>query len=184
MLRLQDNPPIVWPIAAKLSEVRSAWSVAYCRPRQEKALAADLCRHEVPYFLPMIQRETSSGGRRRQNLYPLFPSYLFFAGDERERLAALRTERIVRIIEVSKDEQSNFRKEIASLETALRHFPDSIELYPRLVPGARVRITSGPMRDMEGIVLQAQNKRKLWLGVSVLGVGATVEIHADLVAAK
>jgi hypothetical protein len=40
------------------------------------------------------------------------------------------------------------------------------------------------MRDIEGIVLRAQNKRKLWLGVSVLGVGATVEIHADLVAAK
>jgi len=49
MLRLQDNPPIVWPIAAKLSEVRSAWSVAYCRPRQEKALAADLSKADNPF---------------------------------------------------------------------------------------------------------------------------------------
>jgi transcription antitermination factor NusG len=57
-------------------------------------------------------------------------------------------------------------------------------LYPRLVPGALVRITAGPMKDVEGVILQAQNKRKLWLGVSVLGVGATVEIHADLVEAK
>jgi transcription antitermination factor NusG len=184
MIQLQDNPPIIWPLKAQLAEVHSAWSVAYCKPRQEKALAADLCRHEVPYFLPMVQRETSSGGRRRQNLYPLFPSYLFFAGEERERLATLRTERVVRIIEVSKEEQRRFREEIAALETALRHFPDSIELYPRLVPGARVRITSGPMRDVEGVVLQVQNKRKLLLGVSVLGVGATVEIHADLVETK
>jgi transcription antitermination factor NusG len=184
MLRPQDNPPMIWPLGARLSEIDSPWRVAYCKPRQEKALATDLRRREIPYFLPMVQRETSSGGRRRQNLYPLFPSYLFFASDERERLAALRTDRIVQVIEVNEAEQSRFRQEIASLEIALQHFPDSIELYPRLVPGARVRITSGPMRDIEGIVLQAQNKRKLWLGVSVLGVGATVEIHADLVEAK
>lgn len=40
------------------------------------------------------------------------------------------------------------------------------------------------MKDVEGFVLQSQNKRKLWLGVSVLGVGATVEIHSDLVEVK
>jgi hypothetical protein len=184
MLRLQDNPPMIWPQSTKLSGIRFPWSVAYCKPRQEKALAADLCRLDVPYFLPMVQRETSSGGRRRQNLYPLFPSYLFFAGQERERLAALRTDRIVRIIDVNQSEQPRFRQEIAALDVALQLFPDSIELYPRLVPGVRARITAGPMKDVEGIVLQSQNKRKLWLGVSVLGVGATVEIHADLVEAK
>ena len=184
MLRLQDNPPMIWPATTKLSEIHVPWSAAYCKPRQEKALATDLCRLDVPYFLPMVQRETSSGGRRRQNLYPLFPSYLFFAGQERERLAALRTDRIVRVIDVDPAEQTAFRQELASLEIALRHFPGSIELYPRLVPGVRVRITAGPMNDVEGIVLQAQNERKLWLGVSVLGVGATVEIHADLVETK
>ena len=184
MLRLQDNPLMVYPLGYRLSEIDAPWRVAYCKPRQEKALAADLRRREIPYFLPMVQREISSGGRRRQNLYPLFPSYLFFAGEERERLAALKTERIVRLIEVNESEQLRFRQEIASLESALQHFPGSIELYPRLVPGARVRITSGPMRDVEGIVMQAQNKRKLWLGVNVLGVGATVEIHADLVEVK
>src|SRR5690242_16983199 len=101
MLRLQDNPPMIWPRSTKLSDIHLPWSVAYCKPRQEKALAADLCRLDVSYFLPMVQREISSGGRRRQNLYPLFPSYLFFAGKERERLAALRTDRIVRIIDVN-----------------------------------------------------------------------------------
>jgi transcription antitermination factor NusG len=184
MLRLQDNPPMIWPPSTAVGDIDAPWSVAYCKPRQEKALAVDLCQRNVPYFLPMVKRETSSGGRRRVNLYPLFPSYLFFAGQERERLAALRTDRIVHIVDVSLAQQRTFRQEIASLEIALRHSPDSIELYPRVVPGAHVRITSGPMKDVEGVVLQAQNKRKLWLGVSVLGVGATVEIHADLVETK
>ncbi len=184
MIRLADNPPLYWPELGSVTEATQSWSVAYCKPRQEKALAWDLCRREVNYFLPMVLRETSSGGRRRRNLYPLFPSYLFFSGGEAERLSILKTDRVVRLIEIGESEQQRFREEIKALETALECFPDTLELYPRLVPGAQVRITAGPMKDIEGIVLQSHNKRKLWLGVSVLGVGATVEIHADLVEAK
>jgi transcription antitermination factor NusG len=181
MLTLRENPPITWPGTVPLAEITDPWSVAYCKPRQEKALAWDLYRKEIMYFLPMVYRETSSGGRRRRNLYPLFPSYLFFVGGESERLSALKTERVVRLVEISDPEQPQFRREIASLETVIRECPGTLELYPRLVPGARVRIKAGPLRNVEGVVLQSDNKRKLWLGISALGVGATVEIHADLV---
>jgi transcription antitermination factor NusG len=181
MLTLAENPPMTWPVKGPLSQSAQAWTVAYCKPRQEKALGWDLCRRDVSYFLPMVVRQTSSGGRRRRNLYPLFPSYLFIAGDESARLSALRTDRIVKFIEVGESEQTRLRREISSLEAALRNRPESLELYPRLIPGNWVRITSGPMKDIEGVVVQVHNKRKLLLGVSVLGVGATVEIHADLV---
>jgi transcription antitermination factor NusG len=181
MLRLQDNPPATWPLDTVLTEIEGAWTVAYCKPRQEKALAWDLIDREVSYFLPLIKRETSSGGRRRRNFYPLFPSYVFFVGREQERLRVLRTDRVVRLIEISQAEQERFRDEISVLAQALESCPETVEVYPRVVPGARVRITSGPLKDVEGVVIQAENKRKLWLGVSVLGVGATVEIHADLV---
>lgn len=184
MLKLASNPPMMFPAGASPAEIAARWTVAYCKPRQEKALAWDLVRKQVTYFLPMVLRETSSGGRRRRNLYPLFPSYIFLAGDEAERLAVLKTDRTVRLIEISEAEQPRFRREIAALDMAVEHAPKSLELYPRLVPGALVRITAGPMKDIEGVVLQAGNKRKLWLGVSVLGVGATLEIHADLVAAE
>lgn len=181
MIRLKDNPPMSWPTAISLVDVSDRWAAAYCKPRQEKALAWDLMRLQINYFLPMVLRETSSGGRRRRNMYPLFPSYVFFAGDEQQRLRVLKTERVVRLIDVADVEQSQFRKELSSLEKAIECCPGSIELYPRIVPGAVVRIVTGPMKNVEGVVLKAHDKRKLWLGVSVLGVGATVEIHADLV---
>jgi transcription antitermination factor NusG len=184
MFSLAENPPMVWPIGEPLSARKETWTVAYCKPRQEKALGWDLYRRDVGYFLPMVIRQTSSGGRRRKNLYPLFPSYLFIAGDDAARLSALRTDRIVKLIDVNATQQARLRYEIAQIETALEQQPESLELYPRLVPGRWVRIKSGPMKDVEGVVVDAGNKRKLLLGVSVLGVGATVEIHADLVEAN
>jgi transcription antitermination factor NusG len=183
MLTIAQNPPITWPENLDLAGDDQLLTVAYGKPRQEKALAWDLCRKEIPYFLPMVYRETVSGGRRRRNLYPLFPSYLFFAGGEAARAAALRTDRIVRIVEIDDSQRPQFQQEMASLQIAVQNFPESIKLYPRLVPGARVRVTAGLMKNIEGIIIQSENKKKLWLGVTILGVGATLEIHADLVEA-
>ncbi len=181
MLRLQDNPPMKLPSLATLDLAPGRWTAVYCKPRQEKALARDLCRREVPYFLPMIYRETSSGGRRRRNLYPMFKSYLFFAGADRERLEVQKTNRHVQLVEIDSASQPSFRREIGSLELALRTAPRVVNLYPQLVTGKRVQITGGPMKGAEGIILSANNLTKLWIGVTLMGAGATVEIHADLV---
>lgn len=174
---------MTWPEVDSLAEITAPWTVVYCKPRQEKALAWDLHRKGISYFLPMVLRETSSGGRRRRNLYPLFPSYIFFAGTKDDRLEVLKTERTVHLIDVDEPERPIFQREIASLEKTLRHCPESLELHPRLIPGAHVSIGSGPLKGVEGIIVDARNKRRLWLGVSVLGVGAIVELPADLVTA-
>jgi transcription antitermination factor NusG len=188
MLGLKANPPIAFSAAAIADRLDARdwalpWTAAYCKPRQEKALAWELRKLGVSYFLPMVLRETSSGGRRRKNLYPLFASYLFMAAGEHDRLAALRTQRVVKFIEVDHAEQTQFCEELASLETVLRLDPASVELHPRLVKGARVRVVAGPMKNVRGIVIEALPNRKLWMGITTLGVGATVEIPADLVIA-
>lgn len=182
MLRLQDNPPQLWPADkfASHAAIGRTWFAAYCKPRQEKALAWDLHHKGVPYFLPMVVRETSGGGRRRRNLHPLFPSYLFVAGSEAERLAVLKTDRTVRLIEPIGAAQAQLGRELAAIETALRLSPDAIEMYPRLAAGARATIRSGPLKGFEGVILDVERKSKVWLGVTALGAGVTVEIHADL----
>jgi len=169
------------PSLATLSAAPGSWTAVYCKPRQEKALAWELCRLEVPYFLPLLLRETSSGGRRRRNLYPMFKSYLFFAGEDQQRLAVLKTNRLVQLLEINAAAQPSFRREINSLELALRTAPEDLELHQQLVTGKRVQITGGPMKGAEGIILNANNLTKLWIGVTMMGAGATVEIHADMV---
>lgn len=185
MLRLADNPPITYSaaVASGLSELdwERTWRVAYLKPRQEKSLAKDLIERGVTYFLPMVLRETSSGGRRRKNMYPLFPSYLFFAGDEDARLACLRTDRTVQLLEPDGENQRRMREELRSLSLVMDNHPDDVELYNALQPGSHVRVKSGPMRDVEGTILKSGSSTKLQLAVTLLGVGVVVEIHPDLV---
>ena len=156
------------------------WSAAYTKSRQEKSLAADLLERGVPYFLPMIERVIVSGGRRRRGLHPLFASYIFFQDDETSRLSLMRTNRVVQVISPSDAEQSRFRMEMQSLEKALLACPGKIELHPRVVNGARVRILSGAMKGIEGLVVQSNNRSKIWLQVTALGTGVLVEVPTDL----
>jgi transcription antitermination factor NusG len=185
MLQLSANPALSWSRhgGEQLTEDdwRQPWFVAYTRPRQEKALAHDLRRLEVTYFCPLVMRVTSSGGRRRRNMYPLFSSYLFFAGDEAARQACLRTDRLVQVIEPLPAEQSRLRAELSSLLAVLQNAPNRVELNRHLQPGVRARIKAGPLRGVEGTVIESERACKLQLAVSLLGVGAVVEIHADLV---
>lgn len=168
------------PGLGNLLDVTGNWTAAYCKPRQEKALAWDLSRVEVPYFLPMLLRETYSGSRRRRNLYPMFKSYVFFAGEDRERLLVNKTNRTVGFVEIEPAAQDAFRREINSLEIALRAAPKDLELYPQLVTGKRVAVIGGPMKGAEGVILNAENPARLWVGVTMMGAGARLELHADL----
>ena len=40
------------------------WRVARTKPRQEKAVARHLWEKEVPFYLPLLRKETRIGGRR------------------------------------------------------------------------------------------------------------------------
>jgi len=181
MLKFKDNPPITLPSLPSVLDAPGDWAAVYCKPRQEKALAWDLCRLEVPYFLPMLERVTHSGGRRRRNMYAMFKSYLFFAGEEEQRLAVLQANRHVRFVPIDPAAQPSFRRELGSLEIALCSATEKIELYPQLVVGRRVLVISGPMKGAEGTILDAADVTKLWVGVTMMGTGVSVEIHADMV---
>jgi transcription antitermination factor NusG len=189
MLQLADNPPMMFSAVTRGESLADAdwghaWAIGYTKPRQEKCAARDLQEAGVSYFLPMRLRETLSGGRRRRNLYPLFASYIFLPDDEPSRLTALRTHRVVGFVPVKPPEQPQLQKELAQLARALEECPDTVDLYPRLTPGAPVVVTAGAMKGVEGVVIDADRKKKVLLAVTALGVGITVEIHADLLASR
>src|SRR5687767_9709054 len=92
MLTFSDNPPALLPGLDHIDHTAGPWWVAHTKARCEKAFAADLLARRMAYFLPMLDRVSVSGGRKRHVLMPLFPSYVFFAGEAADaRYRALAT---------------------------------------------------------------------------------------------
>jgi transcription antitermination factor NusG len=111
---------------------------------------------------------------------PLFPSYVFLKGGLDRRLALLTTPGIHSLVScagqpavIRPDEMDALRR---AAESRLRAEP-----HPFLKCGDWVRVKSGPLAGVEGILLRKKNLSRLVVSVEMLGRAAAVEIDGFLV---
>jgi transcriptional antiterminator RfaH len=176
MLKLEDNPPAVFPEVSDITDIYGDWWVARTKSRSEKVLAQILCRREIPYFLPLVEKISKRRGRRIKSLLPLFSGYLFFCGDQETRHQVLTTNKTAQLLDVV--DQDTFVHDLSQIHRALNAgLP--IDPHPELTPGKRCRVIAGPLEGAEGILLRRKNLVRILLQVEILGQAAAVEIDAD-----
>jgi transcription antitermination factor NusG len=177
MLKLSENPPIIWPDVESIRDFTGQWWVVHTRSRNEKALAHDLISKNISYFLPMSWKISRRSRRKVRSLLPLFGGYLFFCGQENQRVELLKTNRVANLIEVNN--QQKLLDELIQINQALRA---GVPLTPHnyIKTGQRCRIIAGPLIGMEGIVVRSKNAIRLVLQIDMLGQAASVEIDVDI----
>ena len=149
------------------------WWAVYTKSRQEKALARQLLRSEVPFYLPLVPKENIVRGRRIRSHVPLFGGYVFLFAQEDERVQALMTNRISRILSIT-DQEGLYRDLKQVRHLIATDAPLTIER--RLLPGQRVRVKAGAMMGLEGTVLSRRGDCRLLVAVNFLQQGASVAI--------
>jgi transcription antitermination factor NusG len=179
-LKPSDNPPSCYPEGVFDLKIGDAgpWWVARTKSRQEKALAWDLKKSGVKYYLPFVPRQQRCRRRLRMSLVPLFPGYLFFRGTVLEWQRVLRTGRIAQVLEVK--DQGILHKQLSdlSLVMAAQERPELCDLVKKR---RKARIVYGPFAGVEGIVEQLKNKVRLILCVDAINLAVRVEIDIDQV---
>ncbi|MGC3968222.1 MAG: hypothetical protein QM775_12880 [Pirellulales bacterium] len=98
---------------------------------------------------------------------------MFVYGDDETRRTALTTNCVSRCLEVADGvalthDLRNLRGLIAG--------GAAVTLEAKIEAGTRVRIRSGPFRDLEGIVIQRRGTTRLLVAVRFLQQGASVEL--------
>lgn len=178
MLKASENPPIAWPEEQTISEFVGQWWVAHTKSRNEKALAQDLIRKNISYFLPMAWKVQRQRGRKIRSLLPLFTGYLFFCGDEKQRIELLQTNRVANLIEVKN--QQKLLSELSQIRQALQA---GVPLTPHkyVKAGQQCKVIAGPLADLKGTVLTTKNVTRLVLRIDMLGQAASVEIDTDMI---
>jgi len=180
LLKISENPPIIWPEEKTICDFTGQWWVAHTKSRNEKALAHDLIGKGVSYFLPMTWKVQRKSRRTIRSLLPLFGGYLFFCGKENSRLEVLRTNRVANVIEVKN--QQKLVDELMQIEQALRAGAPLVP-HKYLKAGQRCRVVAGPLMDLQGLIVRAKNAARLVLQVDMLGQAASVEIDTDMIEA-
>ena len=151
--------------------------VLWTKPRQEKAVARFLEATEVEFYLPLVPRVSFIRRRKVVSEVPLFPGYVFAAGELEDGYAAISTKRVCQVLQV--EDQRQFVSEIDQIRHALGA-GGALDLYPFAVIGRRCRVTRGPFMGLEGTITDRLGPTRLVLQVGILGQGAALEIDIDL----
>ena len=149
------------------------WYVLHVKPRTEKAVNDHLAILRVFHYLPLVKRETKVQRRKVVRYLPVFPGYVFARLFPEERMTMLRTQHIVRTIEVT--DPRRMIHQLRQVEHACR-LPADIRQAESFAAGEYVKVVSGPLRGLEGQVKRVGAHTSLVLTVDILGraIEATV----------
>jgi transcription termination/antitermination protein NusG len=177
MLKPEENPPIIWPAATSLKDFPGTWWVAHTKSRNEKALAWQMHKKNISYFLPLTEKVYKKSRRVMRSMLPLFSGYVFFCGSEEDRLEVLKTNRVASLLEVK--DQHHLIDELSPIEKALQSGA-VLAPYNYIKAGQLCKVIAGPLMGTEGLAVSEQNKTRLVLQVDILGKATCLEIDAAL----
>ena len=150
---------------------------AYTVANHEKRVAEQLIQRPVEFFLPLYASMRKWKDRRVTLDLPLFPGYVFVQIALRDRLKVLQIPGVANLVSFGGTPVALPEGEIEALRTSLGSgLP--VEPHPFLTAGRRVRIKSGPLAGLEGIVIRRRNRLRLIISLALIHCAASVEVEA------
>lgn len=154
------------------------WYVVRVRANAERQVARGLAGRGVEVFLP-IQSRMSRGKRAAGRIeIPLFPGYLFAQFDTRSALPVLMCPGVVHILSRGSTPEPVDPDELYALQSVTR-LAQSVEALPTFTVGQKVRITGGPLADVQGVVLRDNGRERLVVSISLLHRSVIAEVERE-----
>jgi transcription antitermination factor NusG len=151
------------------------WHALYTRHQHEKPIARILSNKGHEVFLPLCPVTHRWRDRTKQLWLPLFPCYVFIQGGLDRQLQILNTPGVFAIVGWTGHPAMIPNEEIEAVrqmvESSIR-----VEPHPYLNCGDPVRVISGPLQGLTGILTRKKNLFRLVVSVEMLGRSAAVEI--------
>src|ERR1700674_5199844 len=156
------------------------WYALYVRSRHEKTVEISLRSKGYNVFSPSYRTKRKRVDRIAEIEVALFPGYVFCQFDQNKRLPILITPGVVGVVGRGNRPEPVDDTEIDSIRTVALA-GRSVQPWPFLKLGQRIRMQSGPLTGVEGIFLRVQDKDHLVVSVTLLQRAVSVVIERDSV---
>lgn len=155
-----------------------SWWVCHTKPRCEKKFASLLTAERMAHYLPVVTNVRRYGNRERTSTLPLFPGYVFARVPNERKARIYQLDLLARTLPVTNEPA--FLHQLADVQRVVSSGFE-VTLHPLFKKGAPVRVVSGPLRGLEGVIDDATNPRGIIVTVDVLQQGLHVSLSmADL----
>lgn len=156
------------------------WFALQVRTRHEQGVASHLGSIGFEWFLPLYKCRKRWSDRIKESEVPLFPGYLFCRLNPQDRLPILKTPGVLQIVGYNRHPVPVDEMEISALQRLVSSGVPN-HPWPYLEIGEQVRIESGPLRGLEGRVVEFKGNHRLVLSVKLLQRSVAVEMDSAFV---
>ena len=151
------------------------WYAVYTRHQHETSVMNRLAERGIETFLPMYTDVHRWKDRKKYISRPLFPCYVFLRVEPRQHFQVITTAGIVFMLTMAGRPAPIPNKEIDAIRKTVESHLE-VGPHPFLRCGDWVRVKSGPLCDVEGILVRRKNSDRLVLSAELLEKSVAVEV--------
>lgn len=156
------------------------WYAAYTCVRHEKRVAEQMEQRQLRSFLPLYRAVHRWKDRKKEVELALFPGYVFVELALENRLRVLEIPSVVHLVSFQGRPAPLPEQEIEKLRQGVTARV-RMEPHPYLQAGRRVRVRSGPVVGLEGILLRRKEGARVVVSIEILMRSVAVEVdEADI----
>jgi transcription antitermination factor NusG len=165
----------VCPVAGLAAE---QWFAVQTRARHEKVVARQACERGITTFLPLVRSVHRWSDRSKAVDLPLFGCYLFvkLAPTNEDRVRVLRVDGVLRFVGVRGLGVPIPEEQIHAVQKALEEQLPCCS-YPFLKVGQRVRVRSGALNGVEGILVARSGVHSLVISLDAIQKSLSIRIE-------
>lgn len=160
------------------------WYALYTKPRHEFKALEQITALDIDTYLPTTTVIKQWSDRKKKITEPLFKSYIFVCADESERNLSLTADAVIKTIFFNGKPAAIPDWEIENLKHMLTN-SDKVTVHNGIIRGNIVKIESGPMMGIEGVVSYvSRDERTLSVSIEMLNRSVIVSLPSSTVIKK
>jgi transcription antitermination factor NusG len=159
-----------------------AWYALFVRPRSERFCATLLAHAGLEEYVPLYRSKRQWSDRVKEQTLPLFPGYTFCRFDYSQLRRVLSSPGVIRILGIGPKPVAIPTEEIESIRI-LTDNGQNLHPLDQLIPGQRARVLHGPLKSVEGTIVQWKGSDALSVSITLLNRSVVVQLPPEAIEA-
>jgi len=162
--------------SSELNTGNKKWYALYAASRQEKVACKLLEEKGIEGYVPLVKTMRQWSDRKKMVELPLLNGYLFVNIAPAEKELVLLTRGVVRFVRSEGKDAVIRPEEISRLKqlVELGYHLEAFGIKRNYKEGEKVKITSGPLRNIVGFVVE--NKEGRFIDVLLESIGQSIRV--------
>ena len=159
------------------------WIAVYTKSRHEQIVVNELSKKNIESYCPMFKERRQWSDRKKWVHFPLFRSYVFANIEINENIYVLQTIGVNKIVKFQEKISIIPDQVIGNMKNIIEG-GYNIEQADYFIKGDEVRVVSGPLKGLDGVVLDLRGANKIIIKIEAIQQAFSVKISSNILKSK